>query len=219
MKRIVTLLLPVLLVLQGWSQGRTLLYTGNGWRQINIPSGQAPDNTPPASIDHVVISQSLSGLSTVTISTNAGDSLRIGGGGNSFCRSMHISNTTVIFMHSLLSDLGPPVNVYTNNGGYVVIDSGAVLEKGRFFLYGGDPAIKDLRVENSKFGNQTTHNTDWTDIYIQDSGRASFINSSFEGIALETKLHESTGGLYAENSTFSATRFILHSHHITNISY
>jgi hypothetical protein len=80
---------------------------------------------------------------------------------------------------------------------------------GRFFLYGGNPAVKDLVVEDSKLGYTTAHNIDWVDLYMEDSGWASISRSSFDGIYLETKKQGSTGGLYANNSTFSTSSFIL----------
>jgi len=193
----------------GQAQNRTLLYTSNGWRQLNLSSTQTADNRPPTSIDDVVINKSLSGLSEVIIKTNQQDSLIIGGGKNSFCHSMHISNTAVYFIDSLLIDSGGSIYVYTSNGGYVLVDSGSVIMQGIFYLLGGNSAIKDLRVEDSKFGNYTQHNADWADLYMEDSGWASFKNSSFEGFRLETKKNGSTGGLYAQNSTFSASSFVL----------
>lgn len=195
--------------LNGLSQSRTLLYTANGWRQINVPSGQTPDNRPPTSIDDVVISHALSGLAQVDIAIIPHQSLKIGGDQTSFCRSMHISHTIVDFYDSTLIDSGPAINVYTSNGGYVLIDSGSVIEMGIFFLYGGNPAIKDLRVEDSKFGDMMRHNANWVDLVLQDSGWASFKRSSFRAFHLETKQHGSTGGLYAENSTFSVSSFVL----------
>jgi len=209
MKRIYTLILCVI-SLNGFSQSRTLLYTANGWQQIHQPAGQTPDNRPPTSIDDVVISQSLSGLSYVVIESTPGQPIKIGGDESSFCRSMHISNTTVRFYDSTGIDIeGAVVNVYTSNGGHVLVDSGAVIDMGRFFLYGGNPAVKDLVVEDSKLGYTTAHNIDWVDLYMEDSGWASISRSSFDGIYLETKKQGSTGGLYANNSTFSTSSFIL----------
>jgi hypothetical protein len=208
MKRIYTLVLWVV-SLNGFSQGRTLLYTGNAWRQINVASGQTADNRPPTSVDDVVISQSLSGLTDAYIPTIPGQPLKIGGDSTSFCRSMHISHTIVNFYDSALIDGGASVNVYTSNGGYVLIDSGSVIEMGIFYLFGGNPSIKDLQVEDSKFGDRMQHNADWVDLLLQDSGFASFKRSSFRGFVLATKQHGSTGGLYADNSTFSVSSFIL----------
>jgi hypothetical protein len=210
MKRIYTLILCVI-SLNGFSQSRTLLYTANGWQQIHQSAGQTPDNRPPTSIDDVVISQSLSGLSFVTIESPGGEPIKIGGDETSFCHSMHISNTTVRFHDpaDLTGDYGASLNVYTSNGGHVLIDSGAVLDEGIFYLFGGNPHIKDLIVEDSKFGSSMRHNADYVDLFFEDSGWASFKRSSFRAFFLTTKLQGTTGGLYADSSTFSVSTFTL----------
>ena len=215
MKRALLIILFLNVLVSGYSQGITLLYTGHGtgafsdsssWIQLNVPAGQVPIQRAPTSIDDVVFSQSLSGVASIYFSVNLGDSFSIGGGSSSFCRSMHISNTFVSFDYPGSFDGGATVNVYTSNGGYVILDSGSVLHHGVFHLYGGNPAIKDLQVIDSKFGDYTQHNADWADLYLEDSGWASFTGSSFEGFNLQTKQNGSTGGLYAQNSTFSASR-------------
>ncbi len=208
-----------------YSQGITLLYKNDlgwnnplSWIQMNTPVGQIPIQRVPTYLDGVVVSQALSGIASVSVGgpvdVNAGDSNIIGGGTSSICRSMHVSNTTIYFDYKTnFYDGGAPVNVYTSNGGYVLLDSGAVLEHGQFFLHGGNPAIKDLQVIDSKFGTYTQHNADWAGLHLEDSGWAKFIGSSFDGFNLSTDLDDkSKGGLYAENSSFNASSFVLAGH-------
>ena len=212
MKRIYTYIFILCVTsLNSFSQSRTLLYTANGWQQIHQPAGQAPDNRPPTWIDDVVINQSLSGLPFVVIESVPGQAIKIGGDQTSFCRSMHISNTNVRFHDpaDVEDDYGASLYVYTSNGGHVLIDSGAVIEMGIFYLFGGNPDIKDLRVEDSKFGDDMIHNADYVDLIFQDSGWASFKRSSFRAFFLTTKLQGTTGGLYADSSTFSVSTFRL----------
>ncbi len=195
------------------AQGITLLYKNDtgwdnplSWIQMNTPSGQTPIQRVPTYLDDVVFSQALSGIEYVSM--DIGGAFVIGGGSESICRSMHISNTTISFDGYL--DAGAPVDVYTSNGGYVLLDSGAVLHHGQFSLHGGNPAIKDLQVIDSKFGDYTQHNADWAGLHLEDSGWARFIGSTFDGFNLSTDPNEgSKGGLYAQNSSFNLSSFVL----------
>ena len=200
------------------AQGITLLYKNDlgwydplSWIQINTPQGQTPIQRVPTANDDVVISFSMSGISFVAFYVNPEDTFEIGGGTSPICMSMHISNTTIRFdVASSTYDGGANVNVYTSNGGYVLLDSGADLQHGQFHLYGGNPVIKDLQVIDSKFGDYTQHNADWAGLHLEDSGWARFIGSSFDGFDLSTNPNGgSKGGLYAENSTFNLSNFIL----------
>ena len=121
------------------AQGITLLYENNSgwnnplsWIQINTPSGQTPIQRMPTADDDVVISSSMSGISSVGFGTDddtpPNTDFNIGGdgpNGPSRCRSMHVSNTQISFDNASLIDAAPTVNVYTSNGGFVIIDSGS----------------------------------------------------------------------------------------------
>lgn len=197
-----------------WSQGRTLLYTSGGWVQLDTPSGQTPDNSPPTSIDDVVFSKSRSGVSTMDFGANLGDTFKIGGDKSSYCRRMYIIGMEVYFDYSTTQDYGARVDIYSSNGGFLSLDSGAILQHGQVHVFGKSPGLGDLQVRDSKFGGYEQHNTDWADVFLEDSGKARFINSSFTGFNFET-IQKSTGvyatgtGIYAERSTFATIGFIL----------
>jgi len=224
MKKVIVIILCLHLFGKVHSQGITLLYTGGqgnlgdtiDWIQINTPPGQTPIQRIPTADDDVVFNKTLSGISSVFFSFR-GDSANIGGGNSPWCRSMHISNTYVEFINISYQDEGAFINVYTTNGGSVIIDSGSVIQKGIFHLYGGNPAITDLQVKHSKLGYSTTHNTNWVELNMDNNAKASFMGSSFEGdvfgsINKGSGLYASGTSLYADSSTFSATIFTLGDH-------
>ncbi len=149
------------------AQGITLLYKNDmgwndpmSWVQINTPSGQMPIQRVPTELDDLVISNSLSGISTTGFySDNVNTDFFVGSNNTTGyrCKSMHISNTDVSFDNPLFVDGAPPVNIYTSNGGFVIIDSGSNVHHGHFHLHGGNPAITDLQILHSTYGILFSH--------------------------------------------------------------
>jgi hypothetical protein len=214
MKQILLILFCFAVFANAHSQGITLLYTGQGeggwidptsWTQVNVPSGQTPIQRVPTELDSVVFSSSLSGLSAININFNALDSIVIGGTNTTTpyrCKSMHVSNTDLS-----LSAPNPAVlllNVYTSSGGYVLIDSGSNFRFGLFQLYGGNPGINDMDIENSTFGSLFSHNS-WSTIQLSANAKARFEGSTLGGQTLGF----GGGTLYANNCTFNASTFTL----------
>ena len=179
MKLTLLLILCLLVFAAARSQGITLLYVGGGsgsfsdslsWIQIHTPAGQTPIQRAPTAVDDVVFSRSQSGISSVGFIVNDIDSFNIGGGTAPYCRSMHISNTDVSFDYARPIDNAPSLNVYTSNGGFVLIDSGSSVQHGIFYLHGGNPEITDLEINNSTFGTLFTHAV-WSSIGCTLPGR------------------------------------------------
>ena len=120
------------------------------WIQNNTPVGQTPIQRAPTELDDVVFSSSQSGISSVAFNfDNSSDSIDVGGSSSTGyrCKSMRVSNTELSiqispFNYSLI------LNVYTINGGFVLIDSGSNFRYGHFLLHGGNPAITDLEIVN-----------------------------------------------------------------------
>ncbi|MDN3655634.1 T9SS type A sorting domain-containing protein [Ferruginibacter paludis] len=195
------------------AQGITLLYKNNrgwndslSWIQINPPAGQMPIQRVPTENDDVVFSFSMSGISSVGFETDAANpGFNVGGSspnGPSRCRSMHVSNTNISFYPVNFIDYGAIVNVYTSNGGFVILDSNTNLDKGIFELHGGNPAIADLQIINSNFGILTDF-TDFADIYMDANSKARLVGSTYGGMSF------GGGSLYAENSTINTDEFRL----------
>ena len=195
------------------AQGITLLYkNGMGWDnplswiQINTPSGQTPIQRVPTADDDVIISSSMSGISSVSFGIDSFDpDFNIGGssaGGPARCRSMHVSHTDVSFSPVNFIDQGATVNVYTSNGGSVILDSASNLNLGIFQLHGGDPAIADLQIINSTFGTLTDF-TNYAEILMDINSKARLVGSTYGGMGF------GGGSLYAENSTINTDGFTL----------
>lgn len=215
MKQIFLVILCLQVTCNAHSQGITLLYKGGGnanwndpanWIQTNTPVGQTPIQRAPTELDDVVISSSQSGI----LAPNFGfsDSLVVGGNsttGNR-CKSMHVSSTD--FGGAAVSSGGNPalINVYTTNGGFVLIDSGSNFRFGRFQLYGGNPAITDLEITNSTFGSLFSH-ADWSSIELSPNGKVKLSNTIYGGYRFGS---QSTGGnIFVENCTFKLHSFLL----------
>jgi hypothetical protein len=193
MKRIVIALVCLSAFASAHSQGITLLYKNDSgwynphsWIQINTPPGQTPIERVPTADDDVVISHSMSGIASVEFST--GDTLpdtgfNIGGdgpGSPARCRSMHISNTQISIYNLSLIDAAPTLNVYTSNGGFVIIDSGSNMIWGHFALHGGNPAVTDLQILHSTYGVLFSH-ANWTGIEWDTGARLKFVGSQLGG--------------------------------------
>ncbi len=220
MKKGLLFILLFLFVETIFGQSRTLLYTSDGWVQVNVPAGQTPDNRPPTSIDDVIFSKSWSGLSSISFGVSLGDTFKIGGDSSSFCRHMYIRGMEVYFDYpSNTQNAGALIHIYSSNGGFLSLDSGAILQHGQVHVFGVSPGLGGLQVRNSKFGYNTTHNTDWAGVRLEDGAKARFINSTFEGIYFgrgthgynvnDSVVYATGGGLYSERSNFSASSFIL----------
>jgi len=198
----------------GYSQSRTLLYTSHGWIQLNVPTGQMPDNRPPTYIDDVIFSRARSGDSIYYLAVPPGLALKIGGDTSSFCKRMYVMGMEMNFTpDDGLNDFGAAIEVYANSGGLLSLDSGAVLQEGQVHIIGANQQSAGVEVRNSKFGYRTTHNTDWAGLRFGDDARARFINSAFQGIYLgredSSGRYSTRGGITSLNSTFSASAFKL----------
>lgn len=190
MKRLFVTILCLNVYVGLHAQGITLLYKNNmgwddslSWIQINTPSGQTPIHRIPTADDDVVISSSLSGISSVGFATDTSNlDFNVGGNspsGPSRCRSMHVSNTEISFDGPFV-DGAPTINVYTSNGGFVIIDSGSNMLHGHFGLHGGNPAITDLQILHSTYGTLFSH-ADWTGVGWDSGARLRFAGSKLGG--------------------------------------
>jgi len=197
------------------AQGITLLYKNDrgwndplSWIQINIPATQTPIQRVPTELDDIVISSSLSGLPSVAFSSdNQNPDFYIGSNNSSGyrCKSMHVSNTTLYFESSFYVDASPTINVYTNNGGFVLIDSSSNLMHGRLALHGGNAAITDLQIINSTYGTLFSH-ADWTDIVWDNNARLKMVHSTMGGYRFAG---DSGGNIFIDSSTIETNYFIL----------
>jgi hypothetical protein len=222
MKKIIVLLLCLFQLATVFSQGITLLYTGNGtsfsdpasWVQMNVPPGQIPLRRPPTFIDDVVFSKAMSGVSApIFFLVNYADSFVIGGGPSSFCRRMYVYGMEIEF-RSTDADYGGNVSVHTSTGGGFVLDSGSILHAGIFRLYGESAGITGLVVRDSKFGQETSHNRVNAELFFESGARVLFKRSSFAGFNFgggygSDGTYATGGGLSADSSTFNAGNFIL----------
>ncbi|RYY69239.1 MAG: hypothetical protein EOO13_10110 [Chitinophagaceae bacterium] len=209
MKAIPILLLSMLICTAIFSQGITLLYRGpsgwddaNSWIQLNAPIGQTPISRIPLSVDDVVFSRSMSGVTTFALS---GDH-SIGAGAGSICRSMQVRDMLFYFENQAAFDRAANISIYTTNGGYFIADSAANIKRGNFFLYGGQPAITDLQIINSTYGDLFTH-ANWSSIEILNNSRARFKNSHLEGNYFVN--NSPAALLYADNSEFVTPSFTM----------
>ncbi len=215
MKPVFIFILLFTLVGSVYSQGITLLYKGGGysdwndaasWIQINTPNGQLPIQRIPTELDDVVFSKALSGIASANFSADPGtQNFTIGGSGTTGkrCRSMHISNTEIYFAQTENLDYyGATLQVYTSNGGFVLIDSGANLARGIFELNGGNTAIIDLEIINSSYGTLFSHGS-WSNIELKSTARARFTNSTLQASAIVAD----GGELYTDNCGFRTVNF------------
>jgi hypothetical protein len=191
----------------------TLLYKGGvwdnplSWIQINNIPGQNPIQRVPTELDDLVFNQSLSGIAQASFQATS-NSMEFYIGGNQTtgtrCRSIHVSNTFLTFEPYSSASYAPIVNVYTGNGGYVLADSGSNIRRGRFVLHGGNPAITDLEIVNSSYGDLFSHAV-FSEVKLKPLARVRFINSALEGWGFGS---ESTGGqFYAEDCIFKTVSF------------
>ncbi|MBB1285303.1 T9SS type A sorting domain-containing protein [Flavisolibacter sp. BT320] len=219
MKLTAILLLLLFTSVASFSQGITLLYKGGGsggwnnasnWVQINTPAGQTPIQRVPTEFDHVIFSKSMSGLSsagigvaqiedTITVGVNRTTGIR--------CRSMRISNIHFGVSAQNGTESYPWVLVSTENGGYVLIDSNAVIEPANFHLQGGNSSIYDLQIINSSYGAIKAHNRDMGSVSIGLKGRLKIVNSTYGSYFFGS--NGEGGELYAENSSFNVNSFRL----------
>lgn len=198
-----------------YPQGITLLYKNNSgwnnplsWIQINTPVGQLPIQRVPTELDDVVISNSLSGISTIGfVSDNINYDFFVGSNNTSGyrCKSMHISNTDVAFDNPSFVDGAPSIQIYTSNGGFVIIDSGSNVRHGFLVLHGGNPAVTDLKILHSTYGVLFSH-ASWSSLGWDPGGRAKLVGSTLAGYNIGGY---SGGNLYADSCTFETTAFIL----------
>jgi hypothetical protein len=186
MKLTLLVALCFITIVNAYSQGITLLYKGGGtggwndslnWIQINTPSGQMPIQRAPTELDDGVFSSSQSGLTSIGIIL---DSILNVGNNNSTgarCRSMHVSNTVLSFDYARPVDNAPSINIYTSNGGFVLLDSGSNILHGYFGLNGGNPSVTDLTVLNSTYGILVDI-AELSFIGIGPNAKARFVNST-----------------------------------------
>jgi hypothetical protein len=206
--------LPIFVSLH--AQGITLLYKNDkgwndplSWIQINPHAGQTPIQRVPTESDDVVFSFSMSGIPSVGFATDTTHpDFNIGGSspnGPSRCRSMHVTNTSISFDNRSIVDGAPILNVYTSNGGFVIIDSGSNMSHGLFQLHGGNPAVTDLQILHSTYGLLFSH-ARWSGISWDAGGKAKLVGSTLGG----TNMGSSSGGnIYVDSCTFNTQIFIL----------
>src|ERR1019366_103083 len=191
MKQTLIITLCLIAIGNAYSQGITLLYKGGtfggwddpaNWIQINTPVGQTPIQRAPTELDDVVFSSSQSGLSSVNIGfPNSSDSIKVGGSTTAGhrCRSIHVSNTDLsLSENDNISTL--KLDVYTTNGGFVLIDSGSNFRYGHLELHGGSAELNDMEIINSTFGSLFSHNN-WSTIALDSTGKARFVGSTLGG--------------------------------------
>ena len=92
---------------------------------------------------------------------------------------MHVSNTDLSLEIGSLMDI-LVLDVYTTNGGFILIDSGSNFRYGHVLLHGGNPEINDMEVVNSTFGSLFSHNN-WSEIHLDSDGKARFVGSTLGG--------------------------------------
>ncbi len=161
----------------------------------------------PTADDDVVISFSMSGISGVGFGTDdTNPDFNIGGSspdGPSRCRSMHVSNTEISFDNPHFVDGAPTVNVYTSNGGFVIIDSGSNMLHGHFQLHGGNPAITDLQILHSTYGVLFSH-AQWTSIGWDTGARLRLVGSKMGGNNFGG---ESSANIFIDSSNIETNNF------------
>ncbi len=120
------------------------------WIQINTLMGQKLIQKVPTESDDVLLSYAMSVIASVTFETDdANPDFNIGGSdpyGPCRCRCLHISNTEISFDNHTFIDAAPPVNVYTSNGGFVIIDSGSNMLHGHFKIAWRQSCYSDLQI-------------------------------------------------------------------------
>jgi len=207
MKQVIIFLLCLPFSGNIFSQGVTLLYRGplgwddqNSWIQMNPPAGQQPISRVPTEFDDVVFSKSLSGYSIF----NFDHSVIIGGGAGSLCRSMHVSNMELSFEEINTVNRAGDISVYTDNGGFVLIDSGANIRHGLFILHGGNPSITDLQIIDSRYGELVSHDV-WSGIELLGNAKGRFINSILSGWNFRNSSPEAR--FYADSCFFKPYSF------------
>ncbi len=196
------------------AQGITLLYKNNfgwdnaqSWVQINIPVGQLPIRRVPTPDDDVVFSYAMSGISQASYVTNDTETaFNIGGSnanGPSRCRSLQIRNTDFSVLFPSFNDYAPEVNVYTSNGGFVILDSGTNLTSGHFNLHGGNPAVTDLQLLQSDYGTLFSH-ASRSSIKWKSGARLRMVSSYMGGYFFEG---EQNANIFIDNSTIETNYF------------
>ncbi|MGN6247965.1 MAG: T9SS type A sorting domain-containing protein, partial [Ginsengibacter sp.] len=189
-------------------------YNPRSWLQINTPSGQTPIQRVPTAEDDVVISHSMSGIASVGISTDddspPNTDFNVGAdgpGSASRCRSLHISNTQISFDNSSLFavDDAPTVNIFTSNGGFVIIDSGSNVLHGHFALHGGNPAVTDLQILNSIYGVLFSHGN-WTGMDWDTGARLKFVGSQLAGFHFSG---HGSANVFIDSSHIETNNFII----------
>ncbi|HEV7329941.1 MAG TPA: T9SS type A sorting domain-containing protein [Flavisolibacter sp.] len=197
-----------------FSQGITLLYKGGGsggwndasnWIQINTPAGQTPIQRAPTELDDVVFSKVMSGLNQAGFGLGY-DTLMIGSTSTSkyTCRSLQIHGMNIEFHGH--TDYAGAINIYTKNGGQLLIDSSGNLSDGILTLHGGNKNIYDLEIKDSKYGKLFSHAV-WSSIVLKPEARARFINSSIE--TWKVSSYPTGGEIYAEGCSFMTPSFVL----------
>ena len=177
------------------------------WIQINTTGGQTQVHKVPTKDDDIVFSQAMSGLSTVGVNVN--DSLTywevhpIEVGSNDTtgprCRSMHISSTDLNLGPGGV-DMGISIDVYTTNGGHIIIDSGSTVKYGILQLHGGDSSVTDLTIENSNVGELFSHAV-WSSIYVDPLARTRLTGST---LGVWNLTSSSGGNIYAKDCAINS---------------
>jgi hypothetical protein len=201
------ILLLTCVIYSSLTQAITLLYRGpSGWNndscwiQVNIPVGQTPISRVPLYSDDVLFSSAMSGITSFSLD----GSFMIGNGPGSLCRSMQIRNTQFNFINSMATDRAGSVDIFTASGGFLSADSGTNIQKGIFYLHGGNPAVTDLRLTNSSCGQLFTHGQ-FGGMELYNNARVRFINSHLEGDYFVNSSPDAR--FYADNCEFITPSF------------
>lgn len=118
---------------------------------------------------------------------------------------MHVSNTDLTLASDIvISNLPFTVDVYTANGGFLIIDSGANFRYGYLELHGGNSAVNDLEINNSSFRTLFSANN-WSNIHWDSSAKARFTGSALGGY--EFASNNKGGMIYADNCVFTTIFF------------
>lgn len=217
MKQFLTGLIFTLLLCNTYAQqsntnGITLLWIGNGggywqdslnWIQIHVPAGERAVHRIPTEADDVIFSQSISGIDSVDLNVNSSPvdysqvhPLEVGGIDSTGprCRSIHISGTSLTLGPGGV-DAGIIIDVFTRNGGHIIIDSASSLMYGQFQLHGGDSSVTDLVIENSNIGLIFSHAV-WSLISLDSLAKVRLLGSK---LGIWDLTSRSGGNFYAKD--------------------
>lgn len=202
---------------QNGSNGITLLWVGGSsgnwddslnWKQMNAPAGQTSLRRVPIESDDVVFSKALSGIPAVKLylpdssANNLQLTLFVGRKNTAgpFCKSLRLSATSLILPDGLAT--ATTIEVYTDQGGHITIDSASEVPHVLFSLHGGDTSITDLIIDNSSVGTLFSH-ANWGSISVDSLAKVRLTRSTIGGAGIfGTK---ASGRFYARDCVFNCS--------------